>query len=231
MQNKKTVLLSIGIILITSLLVWTLTRQFIIDYLKLDGTTNLADTVNGLTAPIIGLLGAVLVYISFREQVKANTLQFKTINEQRDLELLYRFYEELKNDLQRIHSEYGQKYSQPSILDSLINYVDSDRQKGSPYPEFSTFLVYIFNQFIFISKRIQRNKSLSDEEIVYLIDKLKYLYDLYFAEHYLKITQKIYDSEFSTGFKKSIGEVHNSIAELNKIHGKRKDTLRQKSRK
>src|SRR5688572_3691073 len=107
MKTKKTVLLVIGVVLMSSLVIWTITRQFIIDYLKLDGTTNLADTVNGLTAPLIGLLGAVLVYISFREQVKANTLQFKTINEQRDLELLYRFYEELKTDLLRIQSEYG----------------------------------------------------------------------------------------------------------------------------
>ncbi len=42
------------------------------------------DTIGGITAPIIGLFSALLVYIAFKEQVKAN-IKLQAFNEAQDL--------------------------------------------------------------------------------------------------------------------------------------------------
>jgi hypothetical protein len=44
------------------------------DYTK-EGIGQIGDVIGGTTAPFIGLLGAILIYISFQQQVKANQQQ------------------------------------------------------------------------------------------------------------------------------------------------------------
>lgn len=64
-------------IYITSVLViiapWLLTRESCLgDFSQFDdGTSEIADTIGGITAPIIGLFSAILVYLAFREQRSA----------------------------------------------------------------------------------------------------------------------------------------------------------------
>lgn len=227
-MNRQVVIGIVGFALILILFVLIFTRQSVVAQMQLKGANEVGDAINGLTAPIIGIAGAILVFISFREQVKANRIQFQTLNEQRDLELMYRFYEELKEDLRRMQSEYGKKHSQPDILDSLVNYVNGDKVNQSPYPDFSLYIYFVFNQFIFISKRIRRKNSLSNEEIVYLIEKVKYLYDLYFKQYHKTVTSQLHHSEFSKEFKVAISEVHFSILELKNLHDERKNILRGK---
>src|SRR5687767_14847982 len=67
----------------------------------------LGDFINGLTAPLIGIIGAILIYISFKEQVKSNRFHFQALHEQREWDLLYRLYEELKVDLKNLQPYYG----------------------------------------------------------------------------------------------------------------------------
>jgi hypothetical protein len=97
------------------------------------------DAINGMTAPIIGTLGAILIFISFREQVKANRLQFDALNQQRELDIVYKFYTELKEDLKEIQSLYGERHKQPSILDSFMNEVLKDNLKHSSYNDLHVF--------------------------------------------------------------------------------------------
>lgn len=230
-MNRQVVIGIVGFALILILFILIFTRQSVVAHMQLKGVNEVGDAINGLTAPIIGIAGAILVFISFREQVKANRIQFQTLNEQRDLELMYRFYEELKDDLRRMQSEYGKKHSQPDILDSLVNYVNGDKVDQSPYPDFSLYIFFIFNQFIFISKRIKRKNSLSNEEIVYLIEKVKYLYDLYFKQYHKTVTSQLHHSEFSKEFKVAIDEVNSYVVQLEKIHLEVKNDLRNKAGK
>lgn len=54
----------------------------------------IGDIIGGITAPLVNILGALLIYISFQEQVKANTQQLENQNIDR-----YRNdYEEIKNE-------------------------------------------------------------------------------------------------------------------------------------
>lgn len=45
-----------------------------------DGIGQIGDVIGGTTAPIVGILGAILIYISFHQQVKANKLLEKETN-------------------------------------------------------------------------------------------------------------------------------------------------------
>src|SRR5687767_14443464 len=93
----------------------------------------LGELINGLTAPLIGIIGAILIYISFKEQVKSNGFQFQALHEQREWELLYRLYEELKDDLRNLQVYYGPRHNQNDVLQEFMNLVLRDDQQTSPY--------------------------------------------------------------------------------------------------
>jgi len=55
--------------------VFVVTRHFIFDAYFLGDKGTLGDAVNGLSAPFISFFSAILIYITFKEQNKANHLQ------------------------------------------------------------------------------------------------------------------------------------------------------------
>jgi len=62
---------------------WVFTQHWFGQFFKFgDATGPIGDTVGGLTAPIIGLMSAVLVYLTLHEQVKANGMQREAIAKQ-----------------------------------------------------------------------------------------------------------------------------------------------------
>lgn len=225
MTTKQFVTGIIGFALLMTVFLLLFSQWKILSFLNFADKNEAANFVNSLTAPVIGIAGAVLVFVSFREQVKANRMQFTTITEQRDLELLYKFYEELKQDLQRMQAESGSKYEQPAILDSLMNYIIADKPE-SPYPEFEQYLHYVFRQFVFLSNRIKRNTSLSPSETVYVIDKIQYLYDLYFKSYHTKLTRILLEKEFGKSMKNALQQVHVQMEKLASIHANHKEALR-----
>jgi hypothetical protein len=230
MKKSEIFILAIAVVLLPIASVILLSQDFVALALKLKDKTEVANLINGLTAPMIGLVGGVLVYLSFRTQVRANKIQFDTLNEQRDLELLYNFYQELKEDLQRMQSEYGAKYSQPAILDSYMNYISDDKVKDDPYPEFRLYLHYVFNQFKFIGNRIKRNKSLNPSEKVYIIDKVRYLFDLYFKQYHVKLTKELYNNDYSKEIKNGLEQIYVQIMALDKLYEENKKVLLPKSK-
>ena len=80
----KTILFIIGIIVFCLLLCcWVvyMTQNVHIESFECTGT--IGDTIGGLSAPIIGIAGSVLVFVSFQAQIKANKIQFEALNEER----------------------------------------------------------------------------------------------------------------------------------------------------
>lgn len=195
LMKKTNLFIFIGIVIGLAGAPVLVTHPAVIRYFGFTDVSELVSVVNNLTAPVIAIAGAVVVYISFKEQVKANTYQFKALNEQRELDMMYRFYEELRADLARIQTEYGEKHKQTDILDSFMNYVYQDRQNESPYPDLSHFLEFVLKQFTFLAKRIKRT-HLSKSEKVYFIDKLNYLYKLYFEHYQERLESKLMETRF-----------------------------------
>jgi hypothetical protein len=177
----------------------------------------LGELINGLTAPLIGIIGAILIYISFKEQVKSNRFQFQALHEQREWELLYRLYEELKDDLRNLQLYYGPRHTQNDILQELINAALRDDQTVSPYPDVSKYLDYIFKQFSFLSLRISQNDVLGNSEKVHLIEKTRQLFNLYFEAHYSGIVNHDWTSRFSLSLAKSMEAGGKAVISLNNI--------------
>ncbi|TRW22421.1 hypothetical protein FMM05_18125 [Flavobacterium zepuense] len=78
------ILISTGIVILLFLWVFLLTRNFSFESFDFTATGQIGDTIGGLTAPIIGLFGAILVYVSFQAQLKANRMQFDALNYERN---------------------------------------------------------------------------------------------------------------------------------------------------
>lgn len=206
----------LGIVVLTAGLI--LEIYFLFDPLRnLNDKAALGDAINGLTAPVIGIIGAVLIYISFKEQVKTNKFQFQTLHEQRELDLLYRLYEELKDDLKTLQPYYGARYNQNDMLHAFMNSVTEDKHGVSPYPDVSKFLDYIFKQFSFISLRVCKNEILSNSEKVHLIEKVRQLFNLYFEAYYSKIVESEWTSKFSSSFKENLQWGGQAIINLNAL--------------
>jgi len=51
-------------------------------WIDFSSTGQIGDTIGGTLAPLVGLIGAILVYISFREQYKANISQWAALEEE-----------------------------------------------------------------------------------------------------------------------------------------------------
>ena len=57
------------------------TRPIFGDEVIFDHIGEIGDTIGGLTAPVIGLLNAVLLYLTLREQFEFNEKQKKSVKE------------------------------------------------------------------------------------------------------------------------------------------------------
>lgn len=102
LKNGNTLLwIGIPIVLLAPFL---FTRTFgLIDFTE---TGTIGDTIGGITAPIIGLIGAVLVFLALKAQIQANILVQRQIENQeieKKLELessqLNKLYENLKSSI------------------------------------------------------------------------------------------------------------------------------------
>jgi len=76
-------------------------------------TGNIGDTIGGLTAPIVGFIGAALLYLALKAQINANSLIQTQIEDQKlekiqetETKQLYQFYNHLKENIDNFSYEY-----------------------------------------------------------------------------------------------------------------------------
>ncbi len=121
MQNIKDILLlTIGIILICFACVFVFTRVNILPHFDLSETGQIGDTIGGITSPIIGLFGAVLVYLSFKQQFEANKLQREALTKEikdqsvnREINQIETLYSQIKEDINNLEFQ-GMRDDNPS---------------------------------------------------------------------------------------------------------------------
>ena len=78
-ERNHIVQLVILLLLIIFLVPYFFTLPFFHEYKSINGSTGeIGDTIGGLTAPFINGIGAILVYLAFKEQVKA-TIQTRNL--------------------------------------------------------------------------------------------------------------------------------------------------------
>jgi hypothetical protein len=179
-MKKKFVLMwyVIGLILISLALiylVYLLTHKYGLFGLSAnDGA--IGDAINGITAPVIGIAGSLLIFISFREQVKANNL----LSRFNEYKLYVDFINELKRDILDLHNKKGFIATTP--------YLTNIRNRQSVPAKFKRQLIFILKEFIDINQRVIEIQILSDSEKATLKFHLNNLY-----ESYLEVYCNAYD--------------------------------------
>ena len=78
--NILFLIIGIGLIFFS---VYIFTRPALSDVWDFSDTGQIGDTIGGITAPIINLIGAFLVYISFQAQIDANKIQSDALNNEK----------------------------------------------------------------------------------------------------------------------------------------------------
>ena len=89
-------LLVLGVLIIL-LMPFLMTKASFIDDLNFNDTGQIGDTIGGITAPFMSLIGAFLVYFALNAQVKANEIiqrQIDNDKEDKDLNQLYSYLNE-----------------------------------------------------------------------------------------------------------------------------------------
>lgn len=101
--NYKTVILISGIVLILFGSLFAFTKSAYWGNFDFSQTGQIGDTIGGITAPIINVIGAIL--ISFKAQLKANKTRFLLLSieienqkKDRNLQVILELFQSLKND-------------------------------------------------------------------------------------------------------------------------------------
>lgn len=135
------IIMAIILIFITPIL---LLKLDFLDYLKEKGP--IGDSIGGFTAPIIGGLNAILVYLAFKEQIKANEQQGNTFVQQ---QIESRFFELLKihrdNVMAMKYKEYEVRYIFREIKNDIhffLTSINDQKETKTVYLKISYLIVY-----------------------------------------------------------------------------------------
>jgi hypothetical protein len=108
-------LLAIGIVLCV-ISPFVFTRQILFQGFDFSTTGNIGDTIGGITAPIINLLGAILIYISFQKQVESNDIQRKALKDQMDESAKQQFIDRINS----LYAEWRDEYYRLVFIESRL---------------------------------------------------------------------------------------------------------------
>jgi hypothetical protein len=94
------------------------------DFTK-EGVGQIGDVIGGTTAPFIGLLGAILIYISFQQQVKAN----QTLEKETNRANFFKVYDTIVDLIDFTIKQYDILLKEEKVqLDKLLNTSTPDKE-------------------------------------------------------------------------------------------------------
>jgi hypothetical protein len=193
--DSKFYFLTLVAILLSFLSLYIITRPAILNVFDFSNTGSIGDTIGGITAPIINLIGALLVYITFKEQFNANKIQLDLLNleienqkNDRNFHIILKLFDELKNDFRNLNNA---NYKGTSAINAFVNKFDdtwTDEKfwihLGQPiYSEFK----FILSEYELISVQLIKGNIRDNEKSMF-----KPLLINYFISHLENPTNQIY---------------------------------------
>lgn len=199
-KNDKYFLLIGTILLFFSLYLFT--RPAIFSVFDFSNTGAIGDTIGGITAPIINIIGAYLVYISFKTQLDANKIQIKALNDEKERfsnQSVYQnhinHFEEIKSTLRNVefivelnpsfNTDGSSTYFAPLIfkgLNALNEFKNRLTNKVAKYGErYETYGMLLSYQFMLTSvvdliENIEKTTTDINEK-KYLLKSIKLFYE------------------------------------------------------
>ena len=229
MSKQNMLILSIGIFLIF-LSLYVFTRPAIFDSWNFTQTGQIGDTIGGISGPIINLIGAYLVYISFQAQIEANRIQAKALKDEKErirLENIYQKqisqFDDIKITLRQLEfivelepdwsHEGGYSTNAPLIfkgLNALNEYTNRllrpERYGRQKYETYGMFLNFQF-MMISVNDLIINVQYKIDDPIdkEFLLNNIKHFYN-----NFLKT--------FAERIIEHYGEDHENLTEIIRIN-------------
>lgn len=185
-------LILLSIIIIVLLIVFFITAFFYKDKTILN-PNEIGDAIGGLTAPIIGLFSAFLVYIAFRAQIKANEelQEFNKkqveFNNRQSIDLEIRRFENMITDITNQYLNFTHYISNPNenksrieyksgnaiyyYLKDIIEYLTKGFEEEGVLSYIETRYYYIINIYLtlnFILNELNKSNSVIPESIKHL---------------------------------------------------------------
>ena len=200
-MERKHYLFSIGFALFLFSAIYLIIKPAIWDAYDLTDTGQIGDTIGGITAPFINLLGAVLVFISFLEQNKAN----KILSQQNTFSLFHELYKDLKNDFNNLcfsssTLKNGKEYYGKRAFSLFTNTLEA-RIDNKSFPKNSFFDEILFlmgNITIFINTI--ETSNIDDTQKKYILKLLHFLYLTKIRKHLLHILELTKNKELHKDF-------------------------------
>ena len=195
-NRNRWLLFVLGFFLLVTGMPVILTLPAIRDSFNFSATGQIGDTIGGLTAPIIGFVGAILVYLSFKEQINANRIQREALADEVNRYRQDRRYNSISHDIDVIREEiksFRLPESELTDTHALFYYKEMFIKIEDPENLQTTIKEETFKNFYFliastdsVYNRIT-NSELEIDDKNSLLTKLIYLYTSKLAIYLLPI--------------------------------------------
>ncbi len=176
-------LLGFGVMLLV--MPWLLTQPTWLSALDFSQSGQIGDTIGGITAPFMSLVGSGLVYLSFRMQVEMNRIQFRAItkqfhrNDEEDkeksfnklLEVLLSIKEYYSNEYKLVLSSNLSERGIARTLNRIISLYKANSEDTRYLSEMSVLSEFmdLLGVLIDLKNRIRRyNLEEEDQKLIYI---------------------------------------------------------------
>lgn len=202
-NNIQILYFSIFIIVISFVSVLLFTLPALTDFLELssDSTSNIGSTIGGLTAPIIGIISSILLYLTLTKQTESNRNQ----NLKNESDLIFLLLNQLDNEILNFYFTTNQIKGEQTIefkytgLEAFHNFVQEINKRKfnnfnhSLYSFYQTKqLLLVLRSYALIENRIE-SSDLSEIIKNVFLEKLNSIYECKLKESLNILIQAIND--------------------------------------
>lgn len=222
MTNKRIYLILLVGGLILLFIPAILTQPSFYSFWDFEKTGPIGDTIGGITAPFINFIGALLVYLSFQQQIKANEIQRDSLKEEVKRNENERKYNSVIHDINNLRTDINDfqfsrqvKYYGTSALFEFKKYCNaSDKNELENListPSFMSFYFLIASTDNILNKIFSSELDKSDKKD--LQEKLIYLFSSKISADGVPIVMSFINKEVQHQF---IDMLYNTVQKIGK---------------
>lgn len=166
------------------LVVWIFPYFAIWGRYEIERIGSIGDFWGGITAPFIGLIAAILVYVTFREQVKANIKFAEQFQVQSEFDYARVIFEELKSAISKFQYAYDDEengghiiFDGPEAFHRVFHdiYCQTENYHKVFTSQFIPLIIelqYILNLFQKLFDKIDQSDSLKNSSYCFIAEEL-----------------------------------------------------------
>ena len=203
----KFLLLVLGFILLLFGSTILFTRPALWNLFNFSETGQIGDTIGGITAPVINLIGAILIYISFKAQINANRIQYKLLHQQSINQILDNNFHVSLELFKEIKEDYRNLSYKDASNQGALNLFGNEINKAMDEKTFKRFILkpiffdwkFILCQYDLILNHINTAKFREDEKTkVRILIANFYSFQIDYTTEIIKNKFQEYDLESDT---------------------------------